>query len=143
MPETYWKCFEAGDEAGALAVLEQEALSKQNAVLMFLLGQEYGVAGSPPIQDYAKAAQWFKRAAELGDAKAKYEYGLALVLGLGVEKEVQVGVKYIFAAADDGNPLALRFLFSTEKQALHNFKLSEKEAIRYLGLARTVDMNDF
>lgn len=143
LPNAYWKKFHAGDRAGALAILEREASQKNNPQIMFLLGQEYGICGSPPIQDYGKAAQWFEKAAALGSAKAQYEFGLAQLIGLGIPPSPSAGLDNISLAANAGNALALRFLLSTENQMEHQFQLSQEQADYLFQLSKSVDMYDF
>jgi hypothetical protein len=52
--------------------------------------------------DFAKAADLFKRAAELGDGDAAYSYGVLLRSGRGVPLDTAEGASWIKRAADAG-----------------------------------------
>lgn len=54
------------------------------------------------------AAQWDKRAADLGDPVGKFNYGLDLMRGHGVPRDEGLGRAYVDAAAKDGLPVARR-----------------------------------
>ncbi len=58
----------------------------------------YNGEGVP--QDYAKALQWWHKAAEQGDAKAQHNLGLMYDYGLGVPQDyVQAHMWYNLAAS--------------------------------------------
>lgn len=132
--ETLWDKYhrfrELGEPQRALDCLEAAA-RRGKLEVAFLLGQEYGVFASAEVVDYARAAEWFRFAADRGHAPAKYEYGLALVLGLGVEPDAAVGMEYIHAAARLDNAFALRWLLDADHQARHGFVLTERDRDRY------------
>ena len=54
------------------------------------------------------AADWDRRAAELGDPVGKFNYGLALIRGHGVARDEARGRQLIDEAASDGLPVAQR-----------------------------------
>ncbi len=54
------------------------------------------------------AAEWDKRAADLGDPVGKFNYGLDLMRGHGVPKDEDLGRAYVDAAAKDGLKIAKR-----------------------------------
>lgn len=54
------------------------------------------------------AADWDRRAAELGDPVGKFNYGLDLLRGHGVARNEELGRAYIDEAASDGLEIARR-----------------------------------
>lgn len=58
--------------------------------------------------DPRAAAEWDRRAAELGDPVAKFNYGLALMRGHGVAPDTKAGRALVDAAAADGLEAAQR-----------------------------------
>jgi TPR repeat protein len=54
-------------------------------------------------QDYAKAAVWFRKAAEQGDAYAQYSLGYLHSQGLGVERSYAEAAKWYYKAAMQGD----------------------------------------
>ncbi|MDJ0629904.1 MAG: sel1 repeat family protein [Rhodobacter sp.] len=54
------------------------------------------------------AADWDRRAADLGDPVGKFNYGLALMRGHGVPRDETLGRQYVDAAAADGLKIARR-----------------------------------
>ncbi|WP_165971721.1 tetratricopeptide repeat protein [Meridianimarinicoccus aquatilis] len=54
------------------------------------------------------AAEWDKRAAELGDPVGKFNYGLDLIRGHGVTRDVDAGRRFVDEAAEDGLEIARR-----------------------------------
>ncbi len=87
---------------------EAEArLKKQpkDAAAMTLLGEIYSQGlGVPPQPEVA--AQWYDKAAHLGDAHAMATYGLMLIDGLGVNKDTALGKTMLEQAAGKGSALA-------------------------------------
>jgi TPR repeat protein len=59
-----------------------------------------GMDGKAP--DYAKAAQYFLRAANAGDDDAAYSYGVMLRDGKGVPMNIGEAVHWLKRASDDG-----------------------------------------
>ena len=54
------------------------------------------------------AAQWDRRAAELGDPVGKINYGINLMRGHGVDKDEALGRQLVDQAAAEGLPIARR-----------------------------------
>jgi TPR repeat protein len=54
-------------------------------------------------QDYAEAVEWYREAAEQGDASGQYELGLSYQNGRGVEIDLPRGYGWFQLAADQGN----------------------------------------
>lgn len=55
------------------------------------------------VPDAEKCYQYYKAAADLGDAGAMSNVGLRLIAGTGVEKNVKEGMKHIVMSADKGD----------------------------------------
>ena len=55
-------------------------------------------------QDYAQAAQWYRKAADQGNARAQYNLGTLYEAGNGVEKDVDKAVEWFRKAAKQGEP---------------------------------------
>lgn len=53
-----------------------------------------------------KAAGWFKKAADQGNAGATYYYGFLLLNGMGVDQDKAEGIKYLQSASQIGFPMA-------------------------------------
>lgn len=56
--------------------------------------------------DFASAAEWDRRAAELGDSNAQFNYGVKLLRGHGVPQDLVQGRAYIDRAAANGDEAA-------------------------------------
>lgn len=54
------------------------------------------------------AAEWDRRAAELGDPVGKFNYGINLMRGHGVAQDEALGRQFVDDAADAGLPIAQR-----------------------------------
>jgi TPR repeat protein len=52
--------------------------------------------------DYAEAAKWFRKAAEQGDADARYNLALMYDVGMGVTQDYAEAVKWYRKAAEQG-----------------------------------------
>ncbi len=102
------------DFAKAAQYFEKAAV-QEHPQAQFDLGSLYS-AGRGVEQDYAKAAYWTELAAKAGLIDAQLEYGVTLINGRSIKKnglEVPIvpkneviGLKYLEAAADKGNPVA-------------------------------------
>lgn len=58
----------------------------------------YGMTADP-----ARAAYWYRRAAEAGDPRAQYNLGLMLKLGLGVSRDYDQALVWLRRAAERGS----------------------------------------
>jgi hypothetical protein len=89
---------EAGDGAGAIALLEPQAeggnLSAQLA-LGFMFARGDGVA-----RDAARAASWWRRAADQGQTYAQYAFGEAALAGAGVPADAALAHAYFTLAVE-------------------------------------------
>jgi len=69
------------------------------------LGLRY-ISGNGVNQDYAVAAEWFRRAAEDGHSRAQYMLGIAYYTGRGVGRDARRAVPWFEKAAAAGNARA-------------------------------------
>lgn len=73
---------------------------------MFDVGRAY-YTGQGAARDFAKAAGYFRTAAEAGHAKAQTNLGSLYVEGRGVEKDIAKGVEWFRKAAAQGDSNAM------------------------------------
>jgi TPR repeat protein len=57
--------------------------------------------GVPP--DFAKAAEFYRRAADAGFEMAQYRLGVLLAAGRGVPRDRDAAVRYLRSAAEQGS----------------------------------------
>jgi len=82
--------------------------------------------------DYRRAFEYYTRAAELGDAAAKYGLGRMYEFGKGVEKDEGKEIHYLEEASIGGHPSARRALgwkewyIGNSERALKHFSLGAK-----------------
>ena len=69
------------------------------------LGSRY-ISGNGVKQDYAVAAEWFRRAAEGGHTRAQYMLGIAYYTGRGVDRDARRAAPWFEKAATAGNARA-------------------------------------
>jgi len=70
------------------------------------LGLLYTHGGDGLPQDYGKAIDWFRKAADNNDPDAKYDLGWAYEAGLGVPKDRDQAIEWYRQAADQGHKQA-------------------------------------
>ena len=70
-----------------------------------VLAYSYGT-GEGPERDEQKAAYWYGKAAEQGDARAQLALAARYDEGLGVPKDPEAATRWLRAAADQGDPEA-------------------------------------
>ena len=92
------------ERASAKAVLEKAAAQNHAAALNLLGEMALSNADAP---DFEKALGFFRRAAEGGDADAKYALGELYKHGKGVAKDDRAAAQWFRAAADNGHSAAL------------------------------------
>ena len=78
----------------------------------YRLGMLYDHGSPETPKDEVKAAEWFRRSAEQGDAKGEYALGIAYLNGLGVPKDEAVGFDWVYKSALKGNLAAQKNLWS-------------------------------
>ncbi len=89
---------------------------------LYVLGKMYG-AGLGVKKELARAAEYYRLAAEQTDAGSQYEFGTALVLGDGVKQDIAEAVKWLLIAARQGHAGA-----KTSAESL--FKYRDRKFIR-------------
>ncbi len=85
------------DYAGALKAFQDEG----SADSLYMVGLMYD-RGEGVQEDKKEAAQWFRKAAELGDVRAQYRIGQMYQYGLGVEQNNEEAAKWYRKAAGQG-----------------------------------------
>lgn len=83
----------------------EEPEEKLSPSQMFAKGWEEEVKGN-----YSEAAKWYREAAELGNAKARFNLGYMYVHGFGVGQDYSEAVKLMRKAAEQRYAPAQRFL---------------------------------
>jgi hypothetical protein len=83
-------------------------------------GAQYNVGvlylgGKGVLQDYEKAAMWFRKAAEQNDVLAQFKLGLAYQLGNGVPQDYVLAHKWLNLAAAQGEKAAAQGVTDTAK----------------------------
>jgi TPR repeat protein len=78
------------------------AAEKNDPAALYVLGKMHS-AGLGVKADPKKAAAYFKRGAELGDAASQNDYGVALALGEGVEQNVEEAAMWLMISARQGH----------------------------------------
>lgn len=63
-------------------------------------------------KNYTEAAEWYRKAAEQGNAEAQYSLGDCYMAGIGVTKDATEAVKWFHKAAEQGNKIAIEALES-------------------------------
>ena len=100
-----------------------------DAETQYLLGCAY-MKGDGTAQDYGKAAEILRKAAEQGHAKSQTNMGFLCVNGLGVGKNAEEGVKWYRKAAQQGELQAARNLAQLFERGLGVPK-NHKEALHW------------
>lgn len=83
----------------------EKAVKSNDPAALYLLGELHEAGSGVPADD-AKAAECFRKAAELGHADAQYAFALQCALGKGVAKDREASVKWFTAAAEQGLAMA-------------------------------------
>lgn len=96
----------SGDHASARAIFEACADAGYTAAMTWM-GQmdNNGLGGA---YDPDAAAEWDRRAADLGDPVGKFNHGLNLMRGHGIAQDEALGRQYIDTAAAEGLRVARR-----------------------------------
>jgi len=71
--------------------------------------------GQGVAQDEVQAAQWYRKAAEQGNAMAQYQLGMMYALGQGVKKDDEESQQWLRKAADQGYRQAVEQLEKLDK----------------------------
>lgn len=70
-------------------------------------------------QDHAAAQKWLVKAAELGDAEAQLNAGTSFLTGYGIPKNRSEGIRWLTAAAEQGNTSAMLTLVRASLEPGH------------------------
>ena len=73
---------------------------------MVKLGKDYYFGENGKQKDYVKAVEWYRKAAERGNANAQCYLGYCFKDGVGVDKNYTEAVKWFRKAAEQGNDVA-------------------------------------
>lgn len=104
-PELWRQMLREGRTDEAVAAV-QAAVAKNDPDALDFLGWFHDTGTGLP-KDKAKAADAYRRAAELGNRHAQWRYGVMLDLGEGVKADPIAAVGWIRSAADRGSSFAL------------------------------------
>jgi TPR repeat protein len=85
------------DYASAMKAFQDEG----SADSLYMVGLMYD-RGEGVQEDKKEAAQWFRKAAELGDVRAQYRLGQMYQYGYGVEQDNKEAAKWYRKAAGQG-----------------------------------------
>ena len=97
----------AGEKAAAL---EEAAASRQRTRVELYQKAENYYYGHGARLDYAEAAEWYRKAAELGSADAQYSLGHMYQFGQGVRQSYRDAANWFRKAAAQGNAKARKRL---------------------------------
>ena len=97
----------AGEKAAAL---EEAAASRQRTRVELYQKAENYYYGHGARLDYAEAAEWYRKAAELGSADAQYSLGDMYQFGQGVRQSYRDAANWFRKAAAQGNAKARKRL---------------------------------
>ena len=105
----YWFLLaeDAGDASGkqAVAQMQSEMSPKDMNATYVLVGDGYE-KGVDVKQDYSRAMQWYRKAADAGDAAACHRIALLYAKGLGVPQDNAEIIHWLQRGADLGDPVA-------------------------------------
>ena len=95
---------------------------------MLKRGEEYYYGSNGNAQDYALAAEWYRKAADLGHATAQYNLGQMYLDGVGVEKDLEQAAQWFLKAANQGDANA-QDCYGQMCQDGEGVEKDEKEAV--------------
>lgn len=96
----------SGDHASARAIFKQCAEAGYTSAMTWMSQLDDNGLGADENPD--AAAEWDRRAAELGDPVGQFNYGLDLMRGRGVSQDEALGRQYVDQAAAAGLDVARR-----------------------------------
>ena len=109
-PDLAFGAYQRGDFKAALVEAKKRLqINPKDAAALALIGQLY-IEGAGVNRDAKQAMDWFRRAADLGNAESAYIYGAALLQGLNVPKDRHRARDYLEKAAALNNGSALHLL---------------------------------
>ena len=104
-PDLAYGAFQRGYYLQAFALATARVTQQSDPKSMTLLGELYA-AGLGVARNDAKAADWYKLAAERGDPAAMFALGIFSLEGRAGPRDRLAGAKWFAAAAKLGHPLA-------------------------------------
>ena len=104
-------------------VLPLDFTLQDDAETLYNIGRRY-YNGDGVAQDYAKAVDCFRQAAEQGDAVAQYKLGVCYDIGLGINKNYKQAIQWYRKAAKQGYAAAQNDLGYSyySRQGIKNYK---------------------
>ncbi|MFN3846426.1 MAG: tetratricopeptide repeat protein [Paracoccaceae bacterium] len=96
----------SGRHAAAREVFERCAEDGYTGAMTWMSQLDDNGQGAPENPD--AAANWDRRAADLGDPVGMFNYGLDMMRGRGVSQDIKTGRQWVDRAADLGLPVAKR-----------------------------------
>lgn len=112
-------------EEAKLRAAQRRAYRSKDPLWWCNLGAVYATR-TPP--DYARARQWYAKAAAAGDPRAAYELGVMLLEGEGGERDVRAGIQLLRTAAEADDIDALKVLHEGYSTGLWGFRRSARSA---------------
>ena len=94
------------EQQKASALDERHRLLQEKGALLNKLGVSFYTGSRGQVQDYAKAVEHFKKAAEIGNVSAQYNLGVCYASGNGVQKNVAEAIRWYRKAAENGHATA-------------------------------------
>jgi TPR repeat protein len=105
-----FSAYQDGEFARAMREAKQRlAANPRDAAALTLIGRMHA-EGAGVARDLKQALEWFRRAAELGDAAGAYVYSAALLANSPSPKERETARVYLEKAAAQNHPAALNLL---------------------------------
>jgi TPR repeat protein len=95
------------------------------------LGALYATGDWTGPRDPARAAEWYRRAADRGHADAQYNLGFMYLLGEGVTSDPKEGLRWLVRAADQGEDQSFRLLADLYRNGYYGVPLDIGEAERW------------
>ena len=83
------------------------------------------------LLDLAKAARWYRLAAEGGDTESQYDLGLMLLLGEGEPKNTEEGLMWLERAGERGDTAVCRLLVDCYESGYCGVPLDAEKAARW------------
>jgi HEAT repeat protein len=96
------EAYEAGNYKQALSHFQEAAERSNDPRALFWLGEMCSRARGVPL-DFRRAAEWWQRAADKGEARAQHGLGLLYRSGTGVRIDEQAGLAWLEKAAEQGH----------------------------------------
>lgn len=103
-----WMLAERGDYEGARVLAEQAAGQGVAASMTRLGNLHHDALGTE--RDAGRAAEWWRKAAMLGDADGQARLGAAYLTGAGVVADPIMALSWLIRARDGGSKLAANFI---------------------------------